>query len=1330
MRLLFWKPPAGSAVGCPRRIGPFPLLCAQERKVCSVSRPLLGMGAADSELTRRRREVLVRQWPHAANLQIEKAEMETEKETGDGGETKERAVSKGKRGRRGRRGGWWADPQMEIPQLGGENPLHDQIVAEQLSNVDDLVVADMIRRKRQKERASARERDGETFEQASSLKETAAVGPLAGQSLYSVLEDAAETETLIKKYIPSSESVMKAARGRVEDHLHNKLHTETPDPKIPSLPEPPSYVLEAELHRHKRAQKKGAMWKDGGGGAVAQQKEDWGGFGETAAEIEGLESLLRDCSLRLDPQTQQLVRVLSPSPSASTAGGSVRRATGREGLNRESSRMFEREEFDFKVAKGQMRMERACARSQRQMLAQRERESPSIDASIDASVDGEASDRLIQEDVRASRLTSAMKGGRQSASRASLAKLRAASMLELRLEQRARSLEADSEQEGNGNSGGHMGRRRADQQDTQHFLARRIAGEGDEDFTYFSRRAERDRDRGREDEEGRRSQGAASVVGEGEFVRQDSDTESEEEEEEESESESESEDEEEEDGVGHLSTDPSVRPWEVVGPPLFATSSAEGGEAASSSYFYPKAVSQRRERKARRAAAREQRSEQRVSEESIEEDPSSVQRTGGGRISKGREIDIFSALSETRPSALGSLWAQRGARFVDLNGCVVPSTFDGTSVLESHRATRTAAAVTDESFRFALRLEGRDSLLVGDHFLTCPLKKMEVGDVQYACVLDSKGLILDDAFVKKGRERVEILVSGHNRRAIFEYLADYVSFCRQTGLEVLLRPSPLTSCFSLQGPQASRVLVDVLGQAGGKEGDHDDDEESRCEVGSLFFDSEGTPVGAAELAGLLDSLPYMHSVGLKFRWVPGGGKGEARGAVLDLSGFPAAALSVDGEEKEKLQIPLRVPPLTQSEEVEVWRVGVTGEDGFVFLSGGGALGSQIDEGRAQGPAALASRLLAHPLVKPSGVYCLDILRMEAGLCRAGVDVTERTTPVAASLLWLLDQEKMRRHELFGWKRLFVHMSRRGSYKRVGLLAGGHVFAGCKIVSSPYRRAVGQVTSTAWSPCLQRRVAMGYVIPEFAKHGAHVLFRVPLPLPNVDHLTRRVRRRLLRSRRKRELVAGRVVRLPFVLHDTGPKEGGRLSLPSEGDFSTASFPLPPDSQLSSKEQKRLSQTEVHRGPTAVDGTPLSAFAVDVERGMAGEKTQDPASSLAGEVSRGSLDAYLHRRLVAPSRVPVTALLSSSTAYVPVRRDTTILPEADHLSRDQQPRLRTPDPAAVGKSGKPPTSAGKRVRQGKPRTVSGVLTISPYQKKRSQPTDRQREDGEGHRDDRRG
>ena len=95
----------------------------------------------------------------------------------------------------------------------------------------------------------------------------------------------------------------------------------------------------------------------------------------------------------------------------------------------------------------------------------------------------------------------------------------------------------------------------------------------------------------------------------------------------------------------------------------------------------------------------------------------------------------------------------------------------------------------------------------------------------------------------------------------------------------------------------------------------------------------------------------------------------------------------------------------------------------------------------------------------------------------------------ASLAWTLDQKKMRHHLLFGWKTLFAELAQGPVVKRVGVVLpqGGH--AGCRVLSNPERRPIGEISSTAWSPALQRRIGMAYVKPEFAKHDLHV--QVPL-----------------------------------------------------------------------------------------------------------------------------------------------------------------------------------------------------------------------------------------------
>jgi len=154
-------------------------------------------------------------------------------------------------------------------------------------------------------------------------------------------------------------------------------------------------------------------------------------------------------------------------------------------------------------------------------------------------------------------------------------------------------------------------------------------------------------------------------------------------------------------------------------------------------------------------------------------------------------------------------------------------------------------------------------------------------------------------------------------------------------------------------------------------------------------------------------------------------------------------------------------------ECYVSRSGYTGEDGF-----------EISVPAAQA-AALARALLAEAEVQPIGLGARDSLRLEAGLCLYGHDMSTATTPLEASLGWAISKarraEGARAGGFPGAERILAQLRNGVARKRVGLLPQERVPVreGAEIVDGE-GQVIGQVSSGGFGPTLGVPVAMGYL----------------------------------------------------------------------------------------------------------------------------------------------------------------------------------------------------------------------------------------------------------------
>ena len=156
------------------------------------------------------------------------------------------------------------------------------------------------------------------------------------------------------------------------------------------------------------------------------------------------------------------------------------------------------------------------------------------------------------------------------------------------------------------------------------------------------------------------------------------------------------------------------------------------------------------------------------------------------------------------------------------------------------------------------------------------------------------------------------------------------------------------------------------------------------------------------------------------------------------------------------------------------RSGYTGEDGF-----------EISVPNASA-VNFARALLQEPEVKPIGLGARDSLRLEAGLCLYGSDITEKTSPVEAGLSWAVAERRRKEGGFPGDAVLQKQWAEGVSRKRVGILPEGKAPARAHTeIANDEGREIGEITSGGFGPTLGKPIAMGYVATASAAIGTAV-----------------------------------------------------------------------------------------------------------------------------------------------------------------------------------------------------------------------------------------------------
>jgi glycine cleavage system T protein (aminomethyltransferase) len=150
------------------------------------------------------------------------------------------------------------------------------------------------------------------------------------------------------------------------------------------------------------------------------------------------------------------------------------------------------------------------------------------------------------------------------------------------------------------------------------------------------------------------------------------------------------------------------------------------------------------------------------------------------------------------------------------------------------------------------------------------------------------------------------------------------------------------------------------------------------------------------------------------------------------------------------------------------RTGYTGEDGFELYfherDAEGVWDGLMVAGRPHGLEAI-------------GLGARDTLRLEMGYMLYGNDIDDTTSPLEAGLGWTV---KLDKGEFIGREAMLREKERGLARKLVGLVGEGRRVPRHGMTLEVDGRVVGQVTSGAHSPSLDRPIAMGYVETAYAK----------------------------------------------------------------------------------------------------------------------------------------------------------------------------------------------------------------------------------------------------------
>jgi aminomethyltransferase len=201
-------------------------------------------------------------------------------------------------------------------------------------------------------------------------------------------------------------------------------------------------------------------------------------------------------------------------------------------------------------------------------------------------------------------------------------------------------------------------------------------------------------------------------------------------------------------------------------------------------------------------------------------------------------------------------------------------------------------------------------------------------------------------------------------------------------------------------------------------------------------------------------------------------------------------LALQGPRAQDILQPLTETPLTEIAyyhckpgvvvgiQCVVSRTGYTGEDGFELYCSAEQVGTLwdalLDAGKATG-------------LLPAGLGARDTLRLEAGYCLYGHELTEEITPLEAGLGWTVKLDKG--VDFIGRDALVAEKAQGLRRKLVGVELTERGVPRADYPIQQGGATVGALTSGGMAPTLNKPIGMGYISGDETKPGTSIAIEI-------------------------------------------------------------------------------------------------------------------------------------------------------------------------------------------------------------------------------------------------